>query len=425
MKLEELNISSHTGIDECGRVFFYNGRVLRAINPQAEKWVQEFLASELYNRLVENGWFVKTWIINDIQIDGCPLVLESEEVYACQWQLLTFSQLKDASILALKINALCNQYGWALFDDWFNNFGLKDGQLIYFDLGGFFKKGERLLPELTDLVIECKVLRLMSLGMSSLAKSTKPWPEADYNETLYPPSRTKLDDFLDTIFHPFVREYIVYRKKSKPAILKFKSKFFLALVNHINKIAESITKKSYPWRLFYVEPRYHLTESDFSNIRPYYADRLPMEFVNGDIIRHFISNDSNRYMCSILLYGEYCVEDLTKLREFFMGKIWLCSPYLTYSDYIYEEIRRRKLNIGILSYNFCFNTIHDNEKIMELGIDCLICHSSSIAGISQASEPTYFLGKFSKYFDKVFLENHGKYERYIKENRVFRCFANK
>lgn len=425
MKIEDLNISSHTGIDECGRVFFHKGRVLRAINPHAENWVREFLSSDLYCKLIEKGWFVRTWVVDDIKIDDFSLILESERVYACQWQLLTFSQLKDTSILAIKINTLCNQYGWALFDDWFNNFGLKNGQLIYFDLGGFFKIGQRQLPELTDQVIEWKIIRLMSLGMGSLAKSIKPWPEANNNDSLYPTSHSKLDDLLEATFHPIVAEYTVYRKKSKPAIFRFKSLFSLTLIHRINRIAERITKKSFPWRLLYIEPAYQLTDLNFKNIIPHYANKTDIEYLDGDIIRYFISNNNLiKSLHSILIYGEYHLADLEKISVAFGGKIWICSPSLIYTDYIYEKIKRRQLNIGVLSYNFCFNTIHDNEKIMELGVDCLLCHSSSIAGISEANEPTYFLGKLSNYFNHVFLENHGKYERYIKEKRIFQCVTN-
>ena len=422
MRIEELQISSHTGIDACGRVFFHNGRVLRAINPQSEKWVQEFLASNLYKELEERGWFVKSWIAKDIKVEGYPLIIESEKVYACQWQLLTFSQLRDASILAIIINKLCNQYGWALFDDWFNNFGLKDGQILYFDLGGFFKIGQRQLPELTDLVIERKVLQLKSLGMNSLANITKPWPDADYNEALLPLNKSKLDEYLVTIFHPMVEEYTVYRKKSRPALFKVKTLVSLNLINWINNLAKFITKKTYPWNLLYVVPKYKLSEQDFENIKPYYSKEVNLLYFPDDAIKYFQQCDKSlkNEMHKIMVYGEYSVEDLESLRRSFDGEIWLCSPHLPYTDYIYSQIKVRKIDIGIISYNFCYNTIHDNEKIIELGIDCLLCPILSIATLSEAEDPTYILGKLSKYFNKVILENNGSCTKYIKENKIFK-----
>ena len=419
MRIEDVNISPHIGLDQCGRVFFYQGRVLRAINPQAEQRVHEFLESELYTKLVENSWFIKTWIIDDVQLDGYPLIVESEKVYACQWQLLTFKQLKDSAILAIKINSLCKQYGWVLCDDWFNNFGQKDGQIVYFDLGGFLKKGER--TELIDVTINWKVLRLMSLGLSTLAKSTSPWLDAAYNAFLLPNVHSILDEFLEILYHPSGWKYYVYRKKSKPAIFSIRSQFAHVLINSINRLAARFTQKPYPWRLLYVEPAFELSEQEFESLSPYYQGHADIEYLGNDVITCLISQISSldSQPKSIMLYGEFCIEDIELLRQVYKGGIWVCSPLLPYTDHLFKEISERRINVGVLSYNFCFNTIHDNEKIIELDIDCLLCHSSSITGISESTEPSYFLSKLANYFNQAYIESNGICEKYVKFNKVF------
>ena len=405
MKLEDINISLHTGGDSCGKVFFYKERVLRAISPQSEQWVREFLASELYGKLVEEGWFVKTWIVDDVQLDGHPLIVESERVYACQWQLLTFEQLRDICVHAIKINALCKQYGWVLSDIFFTNFGLKNGQICYFDLGGFSRIGKQ--PELKRFIEKWERLRLMSLGMTTLARNSREWLKPANNDALYPVIRTKLDEYLELfVFHPFGKKYNVYRKKSKPAIFSIRTRFAHSVINGINRIAELISKKPYPWRLFYVEPAFTLTEKDFERIIPYYCGYTDVKYEDNGIIKYFINQISSAddKPKSIMLYGEYRIEDIELLRQAYQGQIWVCSPLLPYTDSIYKEIRERRIDIGVLSYNFSYNTIQDNEKIIELDLDGLLCH---VINLPIASNISNLLGKMRKYFKQVYVDYGG------------------
>lgn len=423
MKLEDLNISSHTGIDPCGRVFFYEGRVLRAINPDAEEWVREFLSSELYSKLAKNGWFVKTWIIDDVQLDGYPLIVESERVYACQWQLLTFEQLRDIGILAVKINALCNQYGWVLVDVFFTNFGLRDGQICYFDLGGFSHKGER--PELVQFFARWKNLRLISFGNGTLAKYAKEGFEIGYNDAMLPAIRTELDDYLDLhVFHAQGMKYNVYRKRTKPAIFSIRTRLAHLVINGINRLAERLSKKPYPWRLLYVEPAHKLTEQDFERLTPYYQGYTNVKYLSNDIIKYFMNQNDNskNQLKSLMLYGEYRIEDIELLRNSYNGQIWVCSPLQPYTDSIYREIKKHKINVGVLSYNFSYDTLHDNEKIIELGIDGLLCHNRSLSKNVIVKDPSYVLRKMVKYFNQVYMEYEGTFYVYIKDNKILKKY---
>ena len=426
MKIEDLNISSLTGADPCGRLFFYQGRVLRAINPKAEQWVREFLASELYGKLVKNGWLVRMWIVNDIDIEGYSLIVESEKVYACQWQLLTFEQLRDIGICALKVNSLCKQYGWVLSDIFFTNFGLKNGQICYFDLGGLSRVGEK--PELIQFFARWKKLRLISIGMSTLAKKSTESAEPAYNDALYPAIQTNLDDYLEIfVFHMNGKKYNVYRKRSKPALFSIRTRFAHYLINCINRITECVTKKQYPWRLMYVEPEFKLTEHDFERLTPYYHGYADIAYEGNDIIKYFINqiNSTNSQPKSIMLYGEYRIEDIEQLRNSYDGQIWVCSPLQPYTDLIYKEINARRINVGVLSYNLNYNTISDNEKIVELGLDGILCHSLDLSNYIVAIEPSYILRKLVKYFNQVYMEYEGICNTYVKENMIFKSSCDK
>ena len=319
------------------------------------------------------------------------------------------------------MNALCKQYGWVLSDVFFTNFGLKNGKICYFDLGGFSHKGER--PELVNFFARWEKIRLMSLGMSSLAKNAKEWLKPAYNDALYPAIQTGLDDYLDMhVFHIPGMKYNVYRKRTKPAIFSIRTRYAHAVINGINRLASRYTKKSYPWRLLYLEPAHKLTEKDFERLKPYYQGYTDIVFEDNDIIMCFINQISrtDSQPKSIMLYGEFRIEDIEQLRNSYEGMVWVCSPLLPYTDIIYKEIKARRINVGVLSCNLDYNTIQDNEKIIELGFDGLLCHSSSIKGVLINREPSCMLGKLVKYFNQIYMVDEGTFNSYVKVNKIFK-----
>lgn len=419
MKIEDLNISSHTGIDPCGRVFFYQERVLRAISPQAEQLVREFLTSELYGKLVDNGWCVKMWVINDIQVEGYPLIIESEKVQVCSWQLLTFTQLKDCCILALKIQSLCDIYGWSFHDDGWHNYGVKEGRCMYFDIGGFCKKDKtniQFRPQI-HAHVNWKKLRLMSDGLFAIARLRV---GSEYNDRLMPNYQSPALMFTSRICQPIIKSYQVFRKMSKPAIFVIRFRISLMLLLQLNKFVRIIAHKPQTWNFFTIIPTYKkMKEDDYNAIVPYYTEDKDIKYQSFDVKN--LLNQYNSYLDivnSIMLYGEFYIDDIIFIRKHFQGTMWICSPCLPYTDLIFKEIRDQRMDIGVIAYDF-HNLEADGAKIAELGIDALISHIDRLRDLSMIDEPNSYLWQLSRYFETVYLLSNNMCDRYVRKQRTF------
>lgn len=124
-------------VDDVGRVFLMNGKVLRGINPDSIEHVRKLLDSGLIAELVEKNLFPKTWISETV-IQGFPMVLEHEHIpaitYPGEW---SFEMLKDAALLILKICIIAKNYGYHLKDCHGYNVGFKGSHPLFIDFGSF------------------------------------------------------------------------------------------------------------------------------------------------------------------------------------------------------------------------------------------------------------------------------------------------
>ena len=138
----ELEISNlkdvRLSIDEMGKIYFYNKRVLRVINEEYINFVKQIFDSGFLNKLIELELFPKTWIVDDITISGYNFIVEHKAVnhwnYSYEW---SFNMLKDAALVLLEVNNIANNFGFELVDTHFNNVVFEGTKPKYFDLGGF------------------------------------------------------------------------------------------------------------------------------------------------------------------------------------------------------------------------------------------------------------------------------------------------
>ena len=144
---DDMQFSSLSFMDE-GRVFRCNGKLYRAIHAEHSKAVHRLFDSGLIDALVKEGLFVPSWIA-DCTIDGFDLVVEHQIVdvvsYPREW---SFSMLKDAALLVLKINEIANEFGYQTKDCHGYNVLFAGERPVYIDLGSFIPfraKGVTLL----------------------------------------------------------------------------------------------------------------------------------------------------------------------------------------------------------------------------------------------------------------------------------------
>lgn len=133
--LETINFS----VDKVCTLFFYEDKVLRAINSPYEKQVLEIMNGGMMQELLDKNIFIETWF-SDIKIKGYNLVLEHKKVsfwnYPYEW---SFNMLKDAAETVLTTNLIANKYGYELFDVHAYNVVFDMSTPKYVDFGSFFE----------------------------------------------------------------------------------------------------------------------------------------------------------------------------------------------------------------------------------------------------------------------------------------------
>ncbi len=140
----EIEMNPLSTSDELGRVFSWRGRIFRGINPNRELLVNEMFSCGMLDELIEKGFIPKIWI-TDFKTEDYSIVLEHEKVnfvtYPQEW---SFSMLKDATILVLKLNKLTSKYGFQTKDCHGYNIVFNGSSPVYVDIGSFVRVGKDL-----------------------------------------------------------------------------------------------------------------------------------------------------------------------------------------------------------------------------------------------------------------------------------------
>lgn len=132
----EVKFSKLSLVDE-GRVFRWNGKLFRAIRAEHSKAVQRLFESGLIEALVKEGLLVHSRITGH-KIEGFDLVIEHQIVdvvsYPREW---SFSMLKDAALLILRVNEIASEFGYQTKDCHPYNVLFAGEVPLYIDLGSF------------------------------------------------------------------------------------------------------------------------------------------------------------------------------------------------------------------------------------------------------------------------------------------------
>jgi hypothetical protein len=133
---EEVRYSPLSLMD-AGVVFRWREKLYRAIPQRRVELVKRLFGSGLIETLARERLFVPSRI-TDLALDGYGLVVEHEEIrpvsYPREW---TFSMLKDAGLLALRLNEVSSRYGFQTQDCHSYNVVFSGESPRYVDLGSF------------------------------------------------------------------------------------------------------------------------------------------------------------------------------------------------------------------------------------------------------------------------------------------------
>ncbi len=212
----DIEYSKRSLMDTAGRVFFYEDRVFRTICSEKD--------ASLYRELLKQNWIdsvfksglIKTWISNELEICGVPLILEHEKVsfttVPCEWTSYMFW---SAAKMMININIKLSKYGFNLKDSHLSNVLYHFGFPTFVDFGSIIQSkcvSQAWLNEFIkyvgvpiwlnttkwrDLAIEYKKEHITGFGINLFKKK--------YVRYLFLYNLVKLRRFLDNPFLFFNR----------------------------------------------------------------------------------------------------------------------------------------------------------------------------------------------------------------------------
>lgn len=140
LKKEDLTDFQAVHIDPVGDIYEYDGKMLRIINKKYARKAQQILSSGLVKELVKNRLMVATKI-SEYTFEDSEFVLESPKIIpslgGAHW---SFDMMKDAALLVLRVNKICNKYGYEIKDCHQANIVFNGADPLWVDFGSIIKK---------------------------------------------------------------------------------------------------------------------------------------------------------------------------------------------------------------------------------------------------------------------------------------------
>lgn len=130
-------LTRHT-MDPLGEVFRYENRIFRIINDEKREYVIDLFNKGIMKEMIEKGFFVNTWINEDVRIEGREnsLVLEHSVVphlsVRYEWSVNMFIELRT---MIARFSIWLLQHGYELLDCHAWNVAFIGCKPIYMDLG--------------------------------------------------------------------------------------------------------------------------------------------------------------------------------------------------------------------------------------------------------------------------------------------------
>jgi ribosomal protein L11 methylase PrmA len=130
---EQISFEESSFRDPSGSVYYKNGKVYRLINKSYKQDFKLFISSGLKKSLEKNELLIKSTIVDDntLEVKKVPFIS-----YPYEW---SFSQLKDAALLTLKIQKEALNHGMSLKDASSYNVQFLNGKPIFIDILSFEK----------------------------------------------------------------------------------------------------------------------------------------------------------------------------------------------------------------------------------------------------------------------------------------------
>lgn len=141
-------------LDPLGRVFEYEGNIYRGIYSHKQNYVKDIFNSGLYQELFNQGLIIETRFTK-YWSNNFPLILEHKKLTTTLPTEWTARMLKDAALLILRINEICNKFGYELGDAHPYNILFDGTKPVWIDLGSIVPKSHtwRAYPEFVNYTV--------------------------------------------------------------------------------------------------------------------------------------------------------------------------------------------------------------------------------------------------------------------------------
>lgn len=160
-------------LDEMGTMCKYDGEFIRIIKKSKTNYVKKLMAEDgLIEELMRQDLIPRCWI-SDMTYEG-KMIMCHEKIEPCQQTPLqwSFEMQKAAALLVLKVNDICNSYGYELMDCHQYNVLFSGTVPRYIDVGSIVKKGSGLWRARKEFLMQYYyLLKLWSKGYQRLANS--------------------------------------------------------------------------------------------------------------------------------------------------------------------------------------------------------------------------------------------------------------
>ncbi len=269
IKIKDLHFCGPSVVDTFGRVFEYGGGYYRMIYKSSEVLCRELLESELFQKLIQLRFIPNTYITDEIQIEGNPLVLKHETCYISKPNEWSFEMFKDAAIHILKVNELCNQYGYELKDAHPFNVTFHKGRPVFFDIGSIIKRKGKEWVAKEEFLQKCYLLLLLWVDEEySILRNI-----LDANDMFSENRLLPRQSFLDT---PFFRQKVLLSSSYQIHIRQFRFSFNgsspVWLFQLVNRVSNCVLKKDV----------FHITCS-YGFVNPTIEDVVKLSKKNRDV----------------------------------------------------------------------------------------------------------------------------------------------
>ncbi|MBX7147981.1 class I SAM-dependent methyltransferase [bacterium] len=249
--------------DPSGFVFEQNGQIFRQVNPVYKIHYDHLLSSGLAQDLISKNCLIPFIESPDLSKEGAYKILKAEKIpfisYPYEW---SFSQLKDAALLTLKIALASIQKGMILKDATAYNIQFYKGKPILIDLLSF-EKYEEGTPWVAykqfcqHFLAPLALMARVDIRLVSLLKNYIDGIPLDLASQLLPFS-TKFSFAYLTHIHWHAKTQAKYSDAQTKVVRKLPKNSLVAMLSHLQDFIKSLewTPQGTEWADYYSDTNY-------------------------------------------------------------------------------------------------------------------------------------------------------------------------